>query len=200
MNKLTVDDLMSLEQYHKRRPELRAQVIAHKRNRQVTIGPSVTLYFEDRLTMQYQIQEMLRAERIFESEAIAEELESYNPLIPDGRNLKATMMLEYPDADERRAALQRLAGVEHAVYLEMGTLGRAVAHADEDLPRSNDDKTSAVHFLRFELDDAMCAAFKAGVPVAFGIDHAQYPHEAAVSAAVRAALAADLDSPHKPPP
>ena len=192
MNKLSVGDLLSLEQYHKQRADFRARVLAHKRNRQVSIGPNVTLYFEDRLTMQYQIQEMLRVERIFESEAIAEELESYNPLIPDGGNLKATMMLEYPDADERRAALQRLAGIERAVYLEMGTLGRAVAHADEDLPRSNDEKTSAVHFLRFELDDAMCAALKAGVPVAFGIDHPQYPHEVAVSAVVRAALAADL--------
>src|SRR4029079_6182439 len=152
---------------------------------------------------------MLRAERIFESEAIAEELEAYNPLIPDGRNLKATMMLEYPDAAERRAALQRLpgvaragdldtraprcaAGVLRAVYLDMGALGPAVAHADEDLPRSNEDKTSAVHFLRFELDDAMCAALKAGAPVTFGVEHPQYAHETAVSGATRSALAADL--------
>lgn len=193
MNKLTVGDLMPLEQYHKRRADFRAEVLAHKRRRQVAIGPNVTLYFEDRLTMQYQIQEMLRAERIFESEAIAEELAIYNPLIPDGRNLKATMMLEYPDETERRVALERLAGVEHAVYLEMGPIGRVVAHADEDLPRSNDDKTSAVHFLRFELDDAMCAAIKAGSPLAFGVDHPQYAHEAAVSGATRGALAADLD-------
>lgn len=193
MNRLAVDDLLSLEQYHRERPDFRARVLAHKRNRHVSIGPNVTLYFEDRLTMQYQVQEMLRAERIFESEAIAEELESYNPLIPDGRNLKATMMLEYPDVDERRAALQRLAGIERAVYLDMGTLGRAVAHADEDLPRSNDDKTSAVHFLRFELDDAMCAALKAGAPLTFGVEHPQYAHETAVSGAVRAALAGDLD-------
>jgi len=193
MNKLTVGDLMSLEQYHKRRADFRAEVLAHKRCRQVAIGPNVTLYFEDRLTMQYQIQEMLRAERIFESEAIAEELETYNPLIPDGRNLKATMMLEYPDATERGVALRRLAGIEHAVYFEMGPIGRVAARADEDLPRSNDDKTSAVHFLRFELDDAMCAALKAGAPLAFGVDHPQYAHEAAVSGAVREALAADLD-------
>ena len=193
MNKLTVADLMSLEQYHKQRADFRAEVLAHKRRRQVAIGPNVTLYFEDRLTMQYQIQEMLRAERIFESEAIAEELESYNPLIPDGRNLKATMMLEYPDAAERRAALARLAGIERVVYLDMGAVGRAVAHADEDLPRSTDDKTSAVHFLRFELDDAMCAALKASAPLTFGVDHPQYAHETAVPAAVRAALAADLD-------
>src|SRR5262249_50724599 len=159
---LTVDDLMSLEQYHKRRSELRARVIEHKRKRQAAIGPNVTLTFEDRLTMQYQVQEMLRAERIFESEAIAEEREAENPLVPDGRNLKATMMIEYPDVAERRVALQKLGGVEHAVYVEVGTLGRVVAHADEDLPRSNDDKTSAVHFLRFELDDAMCAALKKG--------------------------------------
>jgi hypothetical protein len=193
MSKLSVGDLMSLEQYHRERPDFRARVLAHKRNRQVAIGPNVTLYFEDRMTMQYQIQEMLRAERIFEAEAIAEELEAYNPLIPDGRNLKATMMLEYPDVTERRVALQQLAGIEHAVYLDMGALGRAVAHADEDLPRSNDDKTSAVHFLRFELDDAMCAALKAGAPLTFGVEHPQYAHETAVSGAVRSALAADLE-------
>src|SRR5262245_59688853 len=193
MNKLSVGDLLSLEQYHRERPDFRARVLAHKRNRQVAIGPNVTLYFEDGLTMQYQIQEMLRAERIFESEAIAEELEAYNPLIPDGRNLKATMMLEYADAAERRVALQRLAGIEHAVYLEVGSLGRVVAHADEDLPRSNDDKTSAVHFLRFELGDAMSAALKGGAPLAFGVDHPQYRHHVAAPAAVREALAADLD-------
>jgi hypothetical protein len=193
MNKLTVDDLMSLEQYHKRRADFRAEVLEHKRRRQVAVGPNVTLYFEDRLTMQYQIQEMLRAERIFESEAIAEELDAYNPLIPDGRNLKATMMLEYPDPAERRAALQRLAGIERVVYLEAGDRGRVSAHADEDLPRSNDEKTSAVHFLRFELDDAMSAALKGGAPLAFGVAHPQYRHHVVAPATVRDALAGDLD-------
>jgi hypothetical protein len=192
MDKLTVGDLLSLEQYHKQRPEFRAQVLAHKRNRHAAVGPNVTLYFEDRLTMQYQIQEMLRAERIYESEAIDEELESYNPLIPDGRNLKATMMIEYPDAAERREALQRLGGVENTVYLEVGGHARVTARADEDMPRSNDEKTSAVHFLRFELDDAMCSALKGGAPLKIGVDHPQYRHELATSSAIRDALTADL--------
>src|SRR5215471_2289716 len=140
MNKLQPEDLLSLEEYHKRRAAFRAEVLAHKRDRQVAVGPNLTLYFEDRLTMQYQVQEMLRAERIFESDAIAEELAAYNPLIPDGTNLKATMMLEYPDAAERRAALEKLGGIEHRVYVEVATFGRVLAHADEDLPRSNDSK------------------------------------------------------------
>ena len=192
MDKLKPGDLLSLEEYHHRRAAMRAEVLAHKRRRQAPIGPHLTLYFEDRLTMQYQVQEMLRAERIFESEAIAEELESYNPLIPDGSNLKATMMLEYPDAAERRAALQKLAGVEHAVYLEVGALGRVAARADEDLPRSTDDKTSAVHFLRFELDAAMRAALKSGAPLKLGVDHDRYRHELAAPPSLVAALTADL--------
>jgi hypothetical protein len=193
MNKLTPADLLPLEQYHRERPRLRAEVLAHKRNRQIAIGPNVTLYFEDRLTMRYQVQEMLRVERIFESEAIAEELEAYNPLIPDGTNLKATMMLEYPDVDERRTALARLGGIEHAVYIEVGSLGRVFAHADEDLPRTEADKTAAVHFLRFELDTGMRAALKAGVALKLGIDHEHYRHEVLAPAAVGASLAADLD-------
>jgi uncharacterized protein DUF3501 len=193
MDKLKPADLFSLEEYHKRRRDFRAQVLAHKRRRQVEIGPNVTLYFEDRLTMQYQVQEMLRAERIYESEAIAEELDSYNPLIPDGGNLKATMMLEYPDAAERRDALQRLAGIENAVYLELPAIARVFAFADEDLPRSTDEKTSAVHFLRFELDSPMRAALKKGATLLLGIDHAGYRHELAAPAAVRDALTADLD-------
>ena len=193
MNKLTPADLLSLESYDKERARLRAEVLAHKRNRQVGIGPNVTLYFEDRITMRYQVQEMLRVERIFESEAIAEELESYNPLIPDGTNLKATMMLEYPDVNERRAALAKLGGIEHAVYVEVGTLGRVFAYADEDLPRTDADKTAAVHFLRFELDSGMSAELKGGALLRLGVDHAQYRHEIEASAAVRASLAADLD-------
>jgi hypothetical protein len=193
MDKLTPDDLLSLERYHKERPRLRAEVLEHKRHRQAPLGPNLTLYFEDRLTMRYQVQEMLRAERIFESEAIAEELGAYNPLIPDGTNLKATMMLEYPDAEERRAALERLTGIENAVYLEVGTLGRVFAYADEDLPRSDDTKTSAVHFLRFELDQAMRVALKAGARLRLGVDHDLYRHELEGSSELRAALAADLD-------
>jgi hypothetical protein len=193
MDKLTPADLLSLEEYHKQRERLRTEVLAHKRNRRAPIGPNITLYFEDRLTMRYQVQEMLRTERIFESEGIAEELAAYNPLIPDGSNLKATMMLEYPDVEERREALGRLAGVEHSVYLEVGTLGRVFAYADEDLPRSNEEKTAAVHFLRFELDAAMRAALKGGAPLALGVDHEHNRHELAGSAELRMSLAADLD-------
>jgi hypothetical protein len=193
VEKLKPEDLLSLEAYHRQRTEFRARVLAHKRLRQVAVGPNLTLYFEDRLTMQYQVQEMLRVERIFESEAIAEELASYNPLIPDGTNLKATMMLEYPDVAERRVALEKLAGIEHRVYVEVAALGRAVAHADEDLPRSNDAKTSAVHFLRFELDDAMRAGLKAGAPLKIGVEHPAYAHEIVAPPDVARTLAADLD-------
>jgi hypothetical protein len=193
MQKLTTNDLLSLERYHKERARMRAEVLEHKRHRQAPIGANVTLYFEDRVTMRYQVQEMLRAERIFESEAIAEELEAYNPLIPDGTNLKATMMLEYPDVAERRPALERLKGVENRVYLEVGTLGRVFAHADEDLERSDETKTSAVHFLRFELDAAMRAALKTGAALNLGVDHEHYRHELAGSPELRKSLAADLD-------
>jgi hypothetical protein len=193
MQKLTADDLLSLERYHKERPRMRAEVLAHKRHRQAPLGPNLTLYFEDRVTMRYQVQEMLRAERIFESEAIEEELEAYNPLIPDGTNLKATMMLEYPDIAERRAALERLKGIENRVYLEVGTLGRVYAHADEDLERSDETKTSAVHFLRFELDAPMRAALKSGAPLKLGIDHDHYRHELEATTEVAKSLAADVD-------
>jgi hypothetical protein len=193
MDKLTTDDLLPLERYHKERPRLRAEVLAHKRHRQAPLGPHLTLYFEDRITMRYQIQEMLRAERIFESEAIAEELEAYNPLIPDGTNLKATMMLEYPDVEQRRKALEQLKGIENAVYLEVGTLGRVFAYADEDLERSDETKTSAVHFLRFEVDAAMRSALKSGAPLKLGVEHEQYRHELAGSPELRQSLAADLD-------
>jgi hypothetical protein len=193
MDKLTPDDLLPLERYHKERPRLRAEVLAHKRHRQAPLGPNLTLYFEDRVTMRYQVQEMLRAERIFEAEAIAEELAAYNPLIPDGTNLKATMMLEYPDVDLRRTALEQLKGIEDAVYLEVGNLGRVFAYADEDLARSDETKTSAVHFLRFELDAAMRGALKNGAPLTLGVDHEHYRHELDGSAELRKSLAADLD-------
>jgi hypothetical protein len=193
MDKLTPADLLSLEEYHKQRPRLRAEVLAHKRHRQVGIGPNLTLYFEDRVTMRYQVQEMLRVERIFESEAIVDELGAYNPLIPDGSNLKATMMLEYADVDERRAALERLRGVEDRIYLEVGKLGRVFASADEDMTRTDSTKTSAVHFLRFEVDAPIGASLKVGAKLRFGVDHDRYRHEVEVTDAVRAALAADLD-------
>jgi hypothetical protein len=193
MDKLKPEDLLSLEAYHKQRAEFRARVLAHKRLRQVAVGPNLTLYFEDRLTMQYQVQEMLRVERIFESEGVIEELASYNPLIPDGTNLKATMMLEYPDVAERRAALEKLAGIENGIYVEVADLGRVLAHADEDLPRSNEAKTAAVHFLRFELDGAMRAQLKTGAQLRIGVEHPGYPHEVVASADVARTLAADLD-------
>jgi hypothetical protein len=193
VDKLLPKDLLSLEQYHKERPRLRAEVLAHKRNRQAAVGPNVTLYFEDWLTMRYQVQEMLRAERIFEAEAIAEELDAYNPLIPDGANLKATMMLEYPDVAERRAALAHLGGIEHRVYVKVGEHAKVFAVADEDLPRSEADKTAAVHFLRFELDESMCAALKSGEALYVGVDHDQYRYEQAGSPALAKSLAADLD-------
>ena len=193
MQKLTTDDLLPLERYHKERPRMRAEVLAHKRHRQAPLGAHLTLYFEDRLTMRYQVQEMLRAERIFESEAIEEELAAYNPLIPDGTNLKATMMLEYPDVEERRAALERLKGIEDCVYVEVGALGRVFAYADEDLERSDDTKTSAVHFLRFELDAGMREALKRGAPLKLGVDHEHYSHELDGPAELRKSLAADLD-------
>jgi hypothetical protein len=193
VEKLKPEDLLSLEAYHKQRAEFRSRVLAHKRLRQLAVGPNLTLYFEDRLTMQYQVQEMLRAERIFESEGVAEELASYNPLIPDGTNLKATMMLEYPEVAERRAALEKLAGIEHGIYVQVGKLGRVLAHADEDLPRSNDAKTAAVHFLRFELDAAMRAQLKAGAQLKVGVEHPEYPQEVVAPADVACTLAADLD-------
>jgi hypothetical protein len=191
--KLGASDLWSLERYARERNEFRARIIAHKKNRQLGVGPNTMWLFEDRLTVQYQVQEMLRTERIFEAEGIAEELEAYNPLIPDGTNLKATMMLEYPDVEERRAALVRLKGIEDSVYLEVGTLGRVFAHADEDLTRSDETKTSAVHFLRFELAPAMRDALKAGAALTLGIDHEGYRHELHGSPALGKSLAADFD-------
>ena len=191
MDKLTRADLFSLEQYHEARAEFRARVLAHKRRRQIPLGPNATLYFEDRLTIQYQVQEMLRVERIFEADAIEEELAAYNPLIPDGANLKATFMVEYADPDERRRMLGRLVGIEDRVWMEAGP-DRIIAVADEDLERATEDKTSAVHFLRFELPDRMCAALCGGAAMRLGIDHEAYRHECTVAEPSRATLVADL--------
>jgi hypothetical protein len=174
MDKLTRNDLYSLEQYAELRPEFRARVIAHKKDRNVHIGPVATVYFEDRQTVQYQIQEMLRVERIFEAAGIEEELEAYNPLIPDGSNWKATFMIEEPDVDKRR---------QPPVY----------AIADEDLERDTEEKTSSVHFLRFELTPAMVEAAKAGAAISVGIDHENYSHTVSpLAAAIRESLLADL--------
>ena len=193
MNKLSRSDLLTLEAYAGERPAFRARVLAHKRQRQLPIGPHATLYFEDRLTVHYQVQEMLRIERIFEPEAIEDELRAYNPLIPDGRNLKATFMIEYPDAEERRAALKRLGGIEDRVWMRVHGHDAVFGIADEDLDRSDEEKTAAVHFLRFELGGAMAARLKTGSPLAAGIDLPAYRYEVdPVAAPIRDSLAGDL--------
>lgn len=192
MQQLTRDDLYSLEQYAKLRADFRAKVMAHKTNRQVPVGAHATLYFEDRLTMQYQIQEMLRAERIFEAEGIQEELDAYNPLIPDGHNWKATFMIEYEDVSERREALSRLRGIEDVVWVKVGDHEKVRAIADEDLEREDDTKTSSVHFLRFELSPEMVASVKQGAEISAGIDHTDYTYRTDLSPASRASLANDL--------
>jgi hypothetical protein len=189
--RLTPPDLMSLEQYARSRAEFRARVIAHKRTRTVAVGPHTTWCFEDRLTVQYQVQEMLRAERIFEPDGIQDELDTYNPLIPDGSNLKATLLIEYPDVAERQAALARLRGIEDRCYVTVGE-DPCYAIADEDLERENDVKTSAVHFLRFELAPRARRLLAGGAPLRLGVDHPAYAHAVEVTAEVRAALAADL--------
>ncbi|MCB1926219.1 MAG: DUF3501 family protein [Gammaproteobacteria bacterium] len=193
MNKLTRDDLYSLEKYSEVRPEFRARVMAHKKNRRLPIGPNAALYFEDALTMHYQIQEMLRAERIFEASGIQEELDAYNPLIPDGSNWKATFMMEYPDEDERRVQLAKLIGIERHVWAQVADFARITPVADEDLERETEEKTSSVHFLRFELTAEMVAAVKAGSPISIGIDHPAYTYAAEpVAQNIRDSLAADL--------
>ena len=186
------DSLMSLEAYARGRNEFRAKVIAHKKNRTVHLGANVTLLFEDELTIRYQVQEMLRIERIFEDEGIQHELDSYNPLIPDGGNWKATMLIEYPDADERRRMLALLKGVERRVWVQVGGGARVYAVADEDLERENDDKTSSVHFLRFELGVEARSELRRGGALAMGIDHPSYDVKAEIGAATRDALAGDL--------
>ena len=193
MNKLTRDDLFSLEQYAETRSAFRDKVLEHKKNRRLDLGTNAALYFEDRLTMQYQVQEMLRIERIFEADGINEELEAYNPLIPDGSNWKATFMVEFPEADERRAMLTQLVGIEDRVYVHVADFDRVFAIADEDLERADDEKTSAVHFLRFELPPEQVAALKSGAALIAGIDHDNYRVEVSpVPDNVRKALIADL--------
>ncbi len=195
MKKLTRADLYSLEQYAEVRPQFRARVMAHKRDRQVPIGPNATLYFEDRLTMQYQIQEMLRIERIFEAEGINDELAAYNPLVPDGTNWKATFMVEFPDIEERREALMQLRGIESKVWIQVEGFEPVRAIADEDLEREDETKTSSVHFLRFELTPAMIKAVGKGAAISAGIDHPHYHYRCGpLPATVRDSLAADLSS------
>ena len=193
MSKLRREDLYSLEKYAQVRAEFRAGVMAHKKERRLPIGPHATLYFEDSLTIQYQVQEMLRIERIFEPEGIQEELDAYNPLIPDGSNWKATFMMEYPDEQERRRALAGLVGIEDKVWVQVVGFDRVYAVADEDLERANEDKTSSVHFLRFELTPEMVGGVKGGAPVSAGIDHPRYGFAAEpIPGPIRDSLAGDL--------
>jgi hypothetical protein len=190
---ITRDDLMSLEQYAEQRNEFRQRVLAHKKHRQVALGPNATLYFEDRLTLLYQIQEMLRIEKVFEADGINEELEAYNPLIPSGRNFKATFMIEYADATVRAAQLEKMVNIEDLVWMQIGEHDKIWAIADEDLERSNDTKTSAVHFMRFEINDEMARELKAGADLQIGVQHAVYTYDVLVAGDTRASLLADLD-------
>jgi hypothetical protein len=192
MDKLTRADLMSLEQYSVERKAFRDKVMAHKANRKVHIGPNATLYFEDRLTMQYQVQEMLRIEKIFEAAGIAEELEAYNPLIPDGSNWKATFMVEFPDIEERKVQLARLIGIERKTWVQVQGFDKVYPIANEDLKRETEEKTSSVHFLRFELTPAMVAAVREGSAIAMGIGHPNYAYTVTLNAEARGSLAADL--------
>jgi Protein of unknown function (DUF3501) len=193
MNRLARSDLMSLEQYSIGRKDFRTRVLAHKKNRIVSVGPNATWCFEDRLTVQYQVQEMLRVERIFEADGIQDELEAYNPLIPDGSNWKATFLIEFPDPEERRVRLAGLKGIEDKCWVQVQGCDPVHAIADEDLERENDEKTSAVHFLRFELTSEMVNRVKAGAAVSIGIDHLNYSHEIRpLPDDVRRSLAADL--------
>jgi len=193
MPQITRDSLMPLEAYARARPEFRAKVMAHKKDRILHLGDHLTLIFEDELTIRYQVQEMLRAERIFEEDGILDELGAYNPLIPDGSNWKATMMIEYPDEAERREKLARLIGIEDKVWMRVEGCDRVYAIADEDLERENADKTSAVHFLRFELDKAMVSALRDGAALSAGVDHPNYAVTTGeIGNATRSSLMSDL--------
>lgn len=190
--KITPDSLMTLEAYAKWRKAHKAEVIAHRKLRSVPLGEHITVQFESELTMRYQIQEMLRIEKIFEEEGIQDEIAAYAPLVPDGRNWKATMLIEYPDVNERKRELARLIGVQDRMFVEVEGHARVYAIADEDLDRDNEEKTSAVHFLRFELTPAMCEAVKAGAGVKLGCDHTHYPAHVAIAPETLASLAGDL--------
>jgi len=192
MPQIAPDSLLSLEAYSRERNAYRSRVIAHKKLRTVHVGEHVTLIFEDETTVRYQVQEMLRIERIFEEDGIQGELDAYNPLIPDGGNWKATMLVEYPDADERRRMLARLKGVERRVWVQVAGEARVYAIADEDLERENEEKTSSVHFLRFELDAAMRGALRRGAALSMGVDHPAYDASLQVAPEIRASLAGDL--------
>ena len=189
---ITPESLMSLEQYHKWRKEHKAELIAHRKLRSVHLGEHITMQFESERTIRYQIQEMLRIEKIFDEEGIAQEIEVYSALVPSGSNWKATMLIEYPDVNERKRELARLVGVEHRMFVEIEGHARVYAISDEDLDRSTDEKTSAVHFSRFELTATMCASAKAGAAVKLGCDHTNYPAHVNLDEEVLASLAGDL--------
>ena len=189
---ITPDNLMGLEAYSKFRKAHKAEVIAHRKLRSVMLGEHINLQFESETTIRYQIQEMLRIEKIFEEDGITQEIEAYAPLLPDGSNWKATMLIEYPDVNERKRELSRLIGVEDRMFVEVEGQVRVYAIADEDLDRENDEKTSAVHFVRFELTPPMCAAVKAGANVKLGCDHRNYPAHVAIAPETLASLAGDL--------
>ena len=189
---ITPESLMSLEQYHKWRKVHKPDLLAHRKLRTVHLGDHITLQFESEMTIRYQIQEMLRIEKIFDEDGIAHEIEAYAPLVPDGSNWKATMLIEYPDVNERKRELARLVGVEHRMFVEVEGHERVYAIADEDLDRSTDEKTSAVHFMRFELTPAMKASVKAGAVAKLGCDHTHYPAHISLSDEVMASLAGDL--------
>lgn len=192
--KLKREDLWSLEEYAQKRDDFRKQVMEHKKSRQLEIGPNATLYFEDRMVMQYQVQEMLRIERIFEKDAIQEELDAYNPMIPDGSNWKATFMVEYPNVEERKTALARLIGIEKKVWVRVGDFDKVYPIANEDLERETEEKTSSVHFLRFELTPDMIAASKAGTPISAGIEHEAYNYSIdPIAENIRQSLVSDLE-------
>ena len=193
MTKLTRKDLYSLEEYSEIRDDFRARVMAHKKNRRLDLGDHLVLFFEDRLVMHYQIQEMLKAEKIFDAEGIQEELDAYNPLIPDGTNWKATMMIQYADVSERQQMLTRLVGIENMIWLQADGFDKVYPIADEDLERSSEDKTSAVHFLRFELTPSMIAAIHRGAAISAGVEHPEYSVTlATIPANVAESLAQDL--------
>ena len=189
---ITADNLMSLEAYSKYRKAHKPDIIAHRKLRSVQLGEHINLQFESEMTIRYQIQEMLRIEKIFEEEGIQQELDAYVPLMPEGSNWKGTLLLEYPDVHERKRELARLIGVEDRMFVEVEGHARVYAIADEDLERENDEKTSAVHFVRFELTPAMCAAVKAGAGVKLGCDHTNYPAHTQISPETLASLSGDL--------
>ena len=190
--KITADNLMSLEAYSKYRKENKAAIMAHRQLRSVRLGEHLNVQFESEISIRYQVQEMLRLEKIFEEAAIQQEIDAYAPLMPDGSNWKATMLIEYPDVNERKRELARLIGVEDRLFIEVEGHARVYAFADEDMDRENDQKTSAVHFVRFELDAAMCAGVKAGAGVKLGCDHTHYPAHTIIAAETLASLASDL--------